>query len=138
MQLLQTAIYYGIKHFCYIACYIAENRLYTMLNTMLYGMVSPLWRKIYCNGSSQEIIGDCLSVCLSDPPLFCRLSTPIVDIETLISLYFSKSRVKVFNRPTGPTFLFLISISPPPSIENGRLFHTSIPWFAKKPCYIFS
>ena len=35
---MQTAIYYGIKHFGYIACYIAENRLYTMLYTMLYSI----------------------------------------------------------------------------------------------------
>ena len=35
---MQTAIYYGIKHFGYIACYIAKNRLYTMLYTMLYSI----------------------------------------------------------------------------------------------------
>ena len=36
---MQTAIYYGIKHFGYISYYIAENRLYAMLYSMLYSMV---------------------------------------------------------------------------------------------------
>ena len=35
---MQTAIYYGIKHFGDIACYVAENRLYTVLSSMLYSM----------------------------------------------------------------------------------------------------
>ena len=41
---MQTAIYYGIKHFGYIACYIAKNRIYTMLYTMLYSIVYILKR----------------------------------------------------------------------------------------------
>ena len=35
---MQTAIYYGIKHFGYLACYIPKNRIYTMLYTMLYSI----------------------------------------------------------------------------------------------------
>ena len=41
---MQTAIYYGIKHFGYLACYIAKNKLYTTLYTMLYSIVYNLKR----------------------------------------------------------------------------------------------
>ena len=39
---MQTAICFSIMHFFYMACYIAENRLYTKLYIMLYSMVYSL------------------------------------------------------------------------------------------------
>ena len=97
----KTAIYHGIKHVCYIACYIAENRLFTMLYTMqnaAIGLVTSATASIMAGSSlvrwSQQYVAPCQD---------CPDWHPMHTYQLTRTLVMSKSRLKLTRSTVRPS-----------------------------------